>query len=397
MTTIGVLGGDWRAMVSPGGAVRLSDGSPELDWHVAADDRWHSPATEPTVRQTCVEGTPVVETRVRIPSGDALQRVYAVAGSGGLVVVEIENDSPLPIAVAFTRGDVLSARPPAAQPIRGIDLPPGSVLFPVGHHATLKVALSPDGATQLPTALPPVVQVAGGWTSMSARASRVGGVDEAWELALVRERCAVALEGPDDEHPVDLLLGIGELVRMGEAALPWVLDVADAVERAAPSGDWALPWALDAAARVMAAAGERRARRDVLRLRGKALSGAALSGAVPETMPAGIRAVPWIERRFAALVGGAAWLLPYGFEPAWLGASFECHGIPVGPSSSVSFAVRWHGDRPAVLWEVDGDPIDLTAPAIASAWRTSDPAGETLWPAPATAMARSAAESPSFG
>jgi hypothetical protein len=65
-----------------------------------------------------------------------------------------------------------------------------------------------------------------------------------------------------------------------------------------------------------------------------------------------------------------------------LGAALEAHHVPVGPSSSVSFAVRWHGERPAVLWEVTGDPVALTAPAVAPGWHTADVRGEALWPAP---------------
>lgn len=382
MTTIGVLGGAWRATVSPAGAVQLWDGSAVLDWHVAADDRWHSPAHEPTVRQVRIDGTPVIETRVRIPNGDAVQRVYAAADAGGLVVVEVENDSPLPIAVAFTRGDLLSARPPTAQPIRGIELPPGSVVFPVGHHTTVRVALAPGGAaTALPQILADADQVARGWASMSQRASRISCPDEAWERALHTERCVVALDGPADD-PIERLIGVGELVRMGEPPGRWVEVAADAVEDAARSarpGDWALPVALDAARRVFSAAGERRAVRDVERVRRSIVAGAA-----PARLPQGIVAVPWIEQSFGVVADGSAALLPHGLPPAWLGTSFECHGIPLGSGSSVSYAVRWHGERPAVLWEVQGDPIALTAPSVAPGWRSSERSGESLWPAPVT-------------
>ena len=72
MVTTGVLGGRWRAHVTAWGAVEPWDGGPALDWHVAADDRWHSPRHEPAVRQRRLDGTAVVETRVRIPDGDAL-------------------------------------------------------------------------------------------------------------------------------------------------------------------------------------------------------------------------------------------------------------------------------------------------------------------------------------
>jgi hypothetical protein len=138
--TVGVLGQRWRATVTPWGAVEQWDGLGRLDWYVAADDRWHVPADEPTVRQRSIDGTPVVETRVRIPSGDAVQRVYAVADHGGLTIVEVENDSPLPIAVAFTGAELCAIRPPTDVPIKGIDLHGPVTTFPVGHRATLTVA-----------------------------------------------------------------------------------------------------------------------------------------------------------------------------------------------------------------------------------------------------------------
>ncbi len=61
------------------------------------------PAQEPTVRQERIEGTPVVETRIRVPDGDAVQRVWAVSDVGGTVIVEFENESPMPFAIALSR------------------------------------------------------------------------------------------------------------------------------------------------------------------------------------------------------------------------------------------------------------------------------------------------------
>ena len=124
---LGVRGGGWNAIVNERGSVRLNDGSPVLDWHIAADDRWHDPSTEPSVRQIRRAGVPVVETRLRIPGGDAIQRVYAVADAGGLVVIEITNESTLPIAVAFTRPDVVSSRTPSPRGAQGIELGDGPV------------------------------------------------------------------------------------------------------------------------------------------------------------------------------------------------------------------------------------------------------------------------------
>ena len=217
--TTGVLGGRWRATVTPWGAVVPWHGSPTLDWHVAADDRWHSPGREAAVRQTRLDGTCVVETRLRVPDGDAVQRVWSVPDAGGLTLIEIENSSPLPIAVAFTHGRVLSVRP-ATAPIEGISLPVGSIAFPVGHHATLLVALPHTLAApgSLPGGLPTRASVVRGWTATVERASRILTPDPRWNERVVAERCELALAGPahPDDDPVGFLIGLGQLVRMGE-------------------------------------------------------------------------------------------------------------------------------------------------------------------------------------
>src|SRR5438874_1753251 len=57
-----------------------------------------------STRQRLVGAAPVVETAMRVPSGDAVHRAYAIqaGGEGGeLVVVEIENRSPLPFVAAL--------------------------------------------------------------------------------------------------------------------------------------------------------------------------------------------------------------------------------------------------------------------------------------------------------
>ena len=51
VTTIGTLGAGWRGVGRDPGAPWTPDGSASLDWWVAADDRWHTPRTEPSLRQ----------------------------------------------------------------------------------------------------------------------------------------------------------------------------------------------------------------------------------------------------------------------------------------------------------------------------------------------------------
>jgi hypothetical protein len=378
VTTIGVLGGPRRATVAPDGTIEPWDGGPAMRWHVAADDRWHTPATSSTVRQRRIDGVAVVETRVRIPDGDAVQRVYDVADHGGMTVVEFENDSPLPIAVAIDGPPVSSARPPTPVPIEGIDLPPGTQVFPVGHRATLTVALPHDRAAVTP--LPPVPgpdQVARGWVAVCERAGRLVLPDAALVESVLHQRCELLLNGPGDvfDDPVSFLIAVGELSRLGTDATEWVPEVAAGVHAIARGAvTWDVEAALDAAERVLRGAGERRALRDLARMRRAAVPPEVDR---PATAPDGSRLVASVERM---LVHRGA-IVPGGVPRSWIGQNFEVHDLPAGPATTVSFALRWHGERPAVLWETHGDPVRLTSPVSAPGWSSDAPSGDALWPA----------------
>ena len=100
-TAVGSIGSPWEAIVDPRGLVTPWFDGWSLDWWIGADDRWHFPSRETAVRQALVDNAPVVETKLRVPSGDAVERVYGVPGTDPLAVVEIENRSPVPFAVAF--------------------------------------------------------------------------------------------------------------------------------------------------------------------------------------------------------------------------------------------------------------------------------------------------------
>ncbi len=394
MTTIGVLSGQWRATVSPTGSVEPWDGSAPLDWYVAADDRWYVPQAEPTIRQRLIDGTPVVETRLKVPGGDAIERVWCVADHGGLTVVEIENDSSLSFAVAFDRHDLLSARPPTDVPIQGIDLPESSIVFPVGHRSTIRVALRHESpsAGSLPDRVPPASQVARGWTSVLDRAGRVVVPDDIGER-VSRQRAELLLAGPADpvDDPTGFLLDAGELIRLGEQPEPWVADVAEAVTAVARHGSgWDATAALDAAAIVLHRAGEDRALSDLQRLRPAASAPLAAE-------PSGHRWLAWREQTLARAQGdGTGDLLAGGLPPSWLGASIEVYQLPIGPATTVSYALRWHGERPAILWETHGPIVPLTASVIAPQWSTAEPRGEALWPPPPAPPAASPPSNVSF-
>ena len=383
MATTGVIGQTWRADVTATGSVQPWDGSTTLGWYVAADDRWHDPATDTGVRHQRMDGTAVFETKVRIPGGDAVQRVWSVADRGGYTLVEITNDSSLPIAVAFTRPDVVANRPPADVPIQGIDLPADSVLLPVGHRSTVVVGLAHAGRTgatlpaTLPAGLPSSDAVTRGWLSRCDAASRLELPDVTLAEAVRAARCEVLLCGPPDvdDDAERFLLTAAELVRMGEwderAVVAMVDDVAVAVERVVGGSSALRGCAIDAAGVVLAAAGERRAVRDLQRF----MSPCTTPQVVQGDMNPPIEVVAAVERQVAA----GPVLFPDGIPPSWLGVDIEAHGLVAGSSTWLSLAVRWHGANAAVLWEVTGDPVTLTSSTVSGGWMTTDRTGEALW------------------
>lgn len=78
-------------------------------------------------------------------------------------------------------------------------------------------------------------------------------------------------------------------------------------------------------------------------------------------------------------VEGLAFLsvLPAG----WYGQGVEVHEAPTA-RGTCSYAVRWHGRRPALLWDLvtrgGTGSVILTAPGLDPGWRTSEARGEAL-------------------
>jgi hypothetical protein len=383
--TTGVTGQPWRASISEWGAIEPWDATPPLNWFVAADDRWHVPADEATVRQRRIDGTPVTETRLRVPTGDVVQRTFSTADAGGLTIVEVENESTMPVAVAFDRRDVLTERPVVDVPIEGIDLPGQAFVTPIAHTASIRVAIvhGEQRSGRLPSGVASSMQVVRGWASLTDRASRFvlpdGERGAGLAEVVTAERCEVALgsipQASDDA--AGYVLALGELVRLGESPDHWLAELADAVEHLGPDPSWDATVALGVADRVLAGAGERRARRDLERI----VAGRS-PVATPDRPPAGVRAIAWLESSLAS----AGALMPDGLPVEWLGQPVEVYGVPTSPVSAVSYALRWHGERPAIIWEQTGGPIELTAPIVAPDWRTSERSGEALWPRPTVAV-----------
>ena len=65
----------------------------------------------------------------------------------------------------------------------------------------------------------------------------------------------------------------------------------------------------------------------------------------------------------------------------WLGQGVEVHDAPTH-FGRLSYAVRWHGERPAILWELEPhvgiEHVRLTAPGLDPSWSTAERRGEAL-------------------
>jgi len=393
--SIGIRSRPWRAKVTSDGTVVPEDGSTPLSWHVAADDRWYSPAQEPSIRQKWYAGYPVVETRMKVPSGDIVQRTYCIADLGGITIVEFENESTLPVAVAVTRRDVLTTRPTIDNPPQGIDLPSDSIVLPLAHSATTRVGILHERphSGRLPDDVASFQEVVRGWESACNVASRISVPDHTLTAGIAAVRCSLLLHDDqllthisDNEHLDHYHI---ELARLGETNDDTVIDIVDAVqrrikkERRSSQLMWDTPHLLATAAWACEKLGDDIATADIgrtwLRMADVPVA------PIPAVSPTGIGMIAWTEALLVGAhpAGGMCTVLPHGIPQPWWGAQFECHGLVADPRHRMSYAIRWHGERPALLWEMSGEPGIVIAGGVSNEqWHSTDMSGETLLAAP---------------
>jgi len=185
VTDLGVLGVGRLGAVDASGGLTPAGADWTLRWWIGSEDRWHVPPVEAAVRQTLVGDTPVVETRVRVVSGDIVHHAFAATGPGGAptLVAEITNETPVPVAIGLVMDGAASVEVDGAMlTVDGLQvrLPraPSEWVAPVAflpltHKATLRVVL----AREAPEAadLPDAEQVAAGWRAQ-------GDVGSCWAL-----------------------------------------------------------------------------------------------------------------------------------------------------------------------------------------------------------------------
>lgn len=266
-TLVGTTNAGPRAVVDVRGSLVAVDGDWSLDWWVGADDRWHVPRDETAVRQRLVDATPVVETAMRVPTGDAVARAFGARVGGidhDLAVVEVANETTLPFALAVVlvgarevvvdgaaavidgTTEVCFARAPSRAAagstleevsdtvlageateitgtVRGRAV---AVLFPLAHTARLRstigarTSVGDEGRAQV-TAAPEAEQVARGWRTQLDRGVALRLPDERLAAAVdqARAQLLLAAAGPLETASVaDLALLVTALAHQGFAA-----------------------------------------------------------------------------------------------------------------------------------------------------------------------------------
>ncbi len=450
--------------------MQLLDSQWTLDWWIAAEDRIHTPASEPTVRQQRLGVGPIIQTSVRVPGGDVVQRTWAYEGG---VVLEFENNTATPVGLTLAvRPYDLTGR--SSNPTvhltsdrmqvdnisvwlsnQARDTVPelGAVIVPLPHKAIIRAFVAE--AVRSPDRPFPE-------SSVAARA---------WDL-LVRDRVRAIL--PDDRM-TDLFdqsrgrlgLSIFDLaarVSAVEASAGSELAAlslggfrAEAVEvlRSLLADRWhprsikrsedrdaaaelvdGLSWAITmyapkwaeefvAAATQLTSAVAKKGTEAQTRLAERGLARLVLvfdnpesareidpdfgfGGAGPISTLADLTAhtqaasetgswgddeagpAAMAVRSLRPLLLSESWsedrptinLFPAGFPTGWRGGQLELHSIPTA-FGDLSAAIRWHGARPALLWEFERadhvmSPVRIRCRSLDPQWNTVDRRGETL-------------------
>lgn len=378
---LGALDGGPVGFVSPAGDVAVPSLDVHIGWCVVAEHGVCDPAIATTRRQW-YDGA-VVETAVRVHDGDVVVRAFATRDA---LVLEFDNATSAACAVGVVvDGDPasVSSRRPAAQWCRAADR--DSVVAAIANGATIAGAPEPRTDAGASTGLVwPIahratlrVAVGGGPHTTGADSDARSGVvppDEAsvndvrraWQVHLRRglrtEIDDRVLQGAIDAARIGLLVRARASRERPSAPLVTALEDWGFDDEAVAAWDRLGTWDRRASRRRSA---------DPIGAWARVLS--AQECRDPVELLNALRAL------LVSDGSGAVDVLP-GFPPAWLGLGVAAHDVAMR-GGTVSFALRWHDARPALLWEVTGG-LAVRASRLAPGWSTDQAAGEALLPEP---------------
>ncbi len=374
-------------------------------------------------------------------------------GSGRALVIEFENASPTAVVVALAarvagrvkgsaegitidesawmRGErpaggvvvvegdpwpsIMAGPAPESAALEGAEVGAGFLLA-VPHRQSVKVLVGVE--SELPTLSVGPREVAVGWRRVAATGLEIEVPDADLVSAWRRVVC-------------DLILAAGSTAPIAAAEAAWWLDVAGLHGEADRARATVVEAALDhsLAGDLAAAALRALASRELLADNASGLdelagllaqaAGPSLDRATVGLVEAALEShspqAAADARRLAdtltvtdwtvatRVADGAARVIelivdqPHGEGPvvllpempeAWLGQTIDVRGLATR-AGLISFSVRWHGDRPAVLWERTGTlsnrPGEITFPGLDPSWSSAEVSGEALLAAPVQA------------
>lgn len=299
-------------------------------------------------------------------------------------------------------------RGPGAEPVsaHGGGVAAGLVMA-LPHRQGVRVQIVIEGEVPTRTASP--TEIASGWAAVTADALSVEVADAdlgtAWRRILGDlvvqagsvdpQRAAEAapfldvagLDGEADRARAAVVAAIESGCLVGPAAVAGLRALASRDLRAGkPSG-------LDELADVLAAAAADSLDRETARLLAWALDAAAPRAAA-DARRAAAKIDPGVVYQARTPAAGAASRVlsllvddshRAGIDilcevpPEWLGRPVDVRGFCT-LWGRVSFSVRWHGRRPALLWERTGglDQVELRCPGLDGSWSSVERQGETL-------------------
>ncbi len=368
---LGTLGHPERAVVESAGKVTPSPDGWSLDWWIGADDRWHLPSEEVAVRQHCVDGAPVVETSMRVPGGDAVHRAFAAsAGGESWVLVEVENRTAVPFAVAFA---VLPPAPAVGHP--GVyELEVGDRWIVANGSAAVWLPRAPNRAAAASGAeggvLGTVTRGEAG-SELPVRAVSTYGAASAAAIYPLPHTAKIRLVLPMRRASPDELVVPTSFPGADDVVRGWARHLEEGPRFELPD------------ARLMASLTSSRAQALLDESGQPSMSAGAPAGSVPPPRPAPLAGSTVYDevRRMLVREDRSGLVLAEGVPRDWHGAGWEVHDLPT-VFGTFGYAVRWHGSRPALLWELRPHAgvgtVTLTAPSLDPDWSTTAPRGEVL-------------------
>jgi hypothetical protein len=373
------------------GLVRVATAGIEVDWWIGADDGWLNPSAG-DVHTTRSGLAPAIDARVRVPGGETVLRAYAVAGSTApVVVVELENASAGAVVVAW----VVRAAPGYKIGRVAIE---GSTLL-IDQRARVNLPGPPSRWAVNERSVGVHDAVVGGKASggrFEPISTRRGDLEVAVLFPVAhrtRTRIAATTQDADRRNPVS----VARLPTLAAIERGWVAALEHGTQVELPDED--LQATVDAARATVllgATVGQRRTRivtrvsstwgltppdrhpsRVLTRRREDSPwpdlhATTATSGSSPR------HAAEWLATLQQALIRvehGRVDVLP-NFPAEWMGRPVALHNL-ASRHGPLSFALRWHGPRPALLWEVPPD-LRVRASSLDPSWEGHGTAGEAL-------------------